>query len=71
MVEEKIIVQGTKNIQSLIYEVRGMQVMFDYDVAYLYGYLTKAINQTVKRNINRFPDYYCFQLTLEEFENLK
>ncbi len=59
------------NIKSLIYTIRGQQVMLDSDVAMLYHYETKKINQTVKRNIQRFPEKFCFQLNEEELENLR
>ena len=52
-----------KDIKSLIYTIRGKQVMLDSDVAMLYHYETRKINQTVKRNIERFPENFCFQLT--------
>ena len=54
-----------------IYIVRNKQVMLDSDIAKLYGYETKAINQTIKRNINKFNDWLYFQLINEEFSNLK
>lgn len=54
------------NIESLIHVIRGQQVMLDADLATLYGVETKALNQAVKRNINRFPDDFRFQLTKEE-----
>lgn len=54
------------DIQDLIYVVRGQQVMLDRDLATLYGVETKVLNQAVKRNINRFPDDFMFQLTPEE-----
>ena len=54
------------NIENLIYEVRGKQVMLDSDVARLYGYETKRINEIVKRNIDRFPKDFCFKLTKVE-----
>ena len=54
------------NIESLIRIVRGQQVMLDSDLAMLYGVETKALNQAVKRNINRFPADFMFQLTKEE-----
>ena len=57
-----------ENIKNLIYTIRGKQVMLDSDVAMLYHYETKKINQTVKRNINRFPKKFCFRLTKDEFE---
>ena len=61
----------TDNIKNLIYTIRGKQVMLDSDVAMLYHYETKKINQTVKRNIERFPKKFCFQLTEDEIENLR
>ena len=59
----------TENIKNLIYTIRGKQVMLDSDVAMLYHYETKKINQTVKRNIERFPEKFCFQLNEDETEN--
>lgn len=59
---------SSENIKNLIYTIRGKQVMLDSDVAILYHYETKKINQTVKRNINRFPEKFCFRLTKDEFE---
>ena len=53
-------------IENLIYEIRGKQVMFARDVATLYNEETRRINEVVKRNINRFPEDFCFQLTKEE-----
>ena len=53
-------------IASLILEIRGQQVMLDRDLAMLYGVETKALNQAVKRNIERFPDDFMFQITKEE-----
>ncbi len=61
----------TVDIKNLIYCIRGKQVMLDSDVAMLYHYETKKINQAVKRNIDRFPEKFCFQLTEEEFINLR
>ena len=60
---------GYENIKDLIYTIRGKQVMFDSDVARLYEYETKRVNEKVKRNIKRFPEDFCFQLTEEEFES--
>ena len=59
-----------ENIKNLIYTIRGKQVMLDSDVAMLYHYETKKINQTVKRNIERFPEKFCFQLTENELEDM-
>jgi len=60
-----------EEIKNLIYTIRGKQVMVDSDVAMLYHYETKKINQAVKRNIERFPENFCFQLTEEEFAALR
>ena len=57
-------------IENLIYEVRGKQVMLASDVAKLYQVETKVLNQVVKRNLNRFPEDFCFQLTLEEAQEV-
>ena len=67
------IVKDEVNIENLIYEVRGVQVMLDSDLAMLYECAngTKTINQAVKRNIDRFPKDFYFQLTKNEFLNLK
>lgn len=58
-------------IENLIYVIRDKQVMVDSDLAMLYQVETKALNRAVKRNIKRFPEDFCFQLTTEEFELLK
>lgn len=55
-----------QNIEQLIYVIRGVQVMLDSDLAMLYGVETKRLNEAVKRNANRFPDDFMFQLTQEE-----
>ena len=60
-----------ENIKNLIYNVRGKQVMLDSDVASLYEYSTKNINKAMKRNLDRFPEDFCFQLSVDEFENLR
>ena len=57
-------------VEDLIYEVRGKQVMLASDVARLYQTETKRVNEVVKRNINRFPEGFCFQLTLEEAQEI-
>lgn len=59
------------DIQRRIYTIRGVQVMLDSDLALLYEVETRAINQAVKRNPDRFPDGFCFQLTNLEQENLR
>ncbi len=60
----------TTNLSGLIYTIRGQQVMLASDLASLYQVETRVLNQAVKRNQKRFPERYCFQLTMEEFENL-
>lgn len=57
-------------IRSLIHVVRGKQVMLDSDLAMLYQVETGNLNKAMKRNIKRFPEEFCFQLTKEEYENL-
>ena len=54
------------NICNRVYIIRGQQVMLDYDLAEIYGYEVKALNQQVKRNIDRFPEDFMFQLKKEE-----
>jgi hypothetical protein len=58
-------------IQNKIYLIRGHKVMFDVDLAKLYGVPTKVFNQQVKRNLKRFPDDFMFQLNTEEAQNLR
>ncbi|MCL2805878.1 MAG: ORF6N domain-containing protein [Treponema sp.] len=58
-------------IQNIIYELRGQKVMLDSDLANLYEVEVKALNRTVKRNIRRFPDDFMFQLSADEWDNLK
>ena len=53
-------------IQSKIYEIRGQRVMLDFDLAELYQVETRVLNQAVKRNIDRFPEDFMFQVTAEE-----
>lgn len=59
------------DIKSMIRDIRGQQVMLDFELAKLYGVETKALNQAVKRNKNRFPDDFMFQLTKSELEALR
>ena len=58
-------------IESLIHTIRGQRVMFDSDLAILYGVETRALNQAVKRNSRRFPDDFMFQVTKEEWNALR
>lgn len=57
-------------IEPLIYQVRGYQVMLDSDLARLYGVDTRRLNEQVKRNLERFPEDFMFQLSKEEVQNL-
>ena len=59
------------NICNRVYIIRGQQVMLDYDLAEIYGYEVKNLNQQVKRNIARFSEDFMFQLTREEVESVK
>ena len=63
--------QPLENIENLIHVIRGKQVMFDRDLARLYGVETNRLNEQVKRNIERFPEDFMFQLSKEEFECLR
>ena len=58
-------------VKSKIYTIRGQKVMLDFDLAAMYGVETRTLNQAVKRNIERFPDDFMFQLTKGEFMILK
>ena len=74
MEENKLAIQNeltNEDIKNLIYTIRGKQVMLDSDVARLFEYATKDLNRNVKNNIERFPEYYCFQLTDEEYKSLR
>ncbi len=60
-----------ESIQYRIHEIRGQKVMLDFDLAALYGIETRVLNQAVKRNIERFPEDFMFQLTKGELEILR
>ena len=60
-----------QTIQSKIYEIRGQRVMLDFDLAAMYGVKTGRLNEQVKRNIERFPEDFMFQLTKGEYEILR
>lgn len=66
-----VVKYDVNNIKKLIYTIRGKQVMLDSDVAELYHYETRRVNETVKRNIQRFPEEFYFKLTDEEYDVLK
>ena len=74
MEENKLTIQNeisNEEIKNLIYTIRGKQVMLDSDVVRLFKYATKDLNRNVKNNIERFPEYYCFQLADEEYKSLR
>lgn len=58
-------------IENIIYDVRGVKVMLDYDLATIYGVETRTLNQAVKRNIERFPEDFMFMLSDKEWRNLQ
>ena len=69
--KQELLTVDSGKIQNLVYTIRGQQVMLDSDLADLYGYEVKRLNEQVRRNINRFPSDFMFQLTQDEAENLK
>ena len=64
-------IMDIEDIKTKIYTIRGVQVMLDSDLAKLYGVEVRVLNQAVKRNQERFPEDFMFQLTKEEYENLR
>ena len=70
MGNDRLSILNKDNIQSRIYDVRGQQVMIDYDLARLYAIKTKRLNEQVKRNIERFPQKFMFQLLKSERDEL-
>jgi hypothetical protein len=68
---EKSAVIPIERIAASIYVIRKQKIMLDADLAILYGVETKVFNQAVRRNIERFPDDFMFQLTDEETQNLR
>ena len=76
MTEEKkeeiaVIEINEEFMKKKLYEFRGCKVLLDADLAEVYGYELKAFNQQVKRNIERFPEEFCFQLNEDEFKVLR
>lgn len=69
--EQKTELMTLDNIRNRVYVIRGQQVMLDFDLAEIYGYEVKALNQQVKRNFNRFPEDFMFQLSRGELESVK
>ena len=64
-------IQNVGDIQSKIYTIRNQQVMLDSDLALMYQVETKRLNERVKRNLARFPESFCFQLSKDEYDNLR
>lgn len=69
--DKNLVIIDNKEIQNLIYTFRGKQVMIDSDLAELYKVTTGNLNKAMKRNLSRFPEHFCFQLTESEYENLR
>ena len=67
----EIVIHNASHLKDKIYTIRGVQVMLDSDLAEIYGYSTKAFNQQVKNNIDRFDDDFRFQLTEDEAHYLR
>jgi outer membrane murein-binding lipoprotein Lpp len=68
---EKNIQLSDNTIQDIIYDIRGVKVMLDYDLAAIYGVETRSLNQAVKRNMERFPPDFMFRLSENEWKNVK
>ena len=68
--ETNIIELTEESMESMVYTIRGVKVMLDFDLARIYGYSTKAFNQQVKNNIEKFPPDFMFQLTAEEVNEI-
>lgn len=68
--ENELEIVNSEEIKNLIYTIRGKQVMLDSDVAMLYHYETKNVNKAMKRNVERFPEDFCFQLTKQELDQM-
>jgi hypothetical protein len=69
--EDNKVILTVESIRNCVYMIRGQQVMLDSDLADIYGYEVKRLNEQVKRNINRFPEDFMFQLTREEVDLVK
>lgn len=68
--EKEIVLINEETLKDKIYFIRGQQVMLDSDLAKIYGYTTKAFNQQIQRNIEKFDDDFMFQLTKEEYSDI-
>ena len=68
-VKKEIAIVNDEDLKDKIYEVRGVKVMLDHDLAEIYGYTTKAFNQQVRRNMDRFDSDFMFRLTPQEYDS--
>lgn len=68
--ENEIIIHNENDLKNKIYTIRSVQVMLDSDLAEIYGYSTKAFNQQIKNNIERFDEDFRFQLTKDEYDSI-
>lgn len=71
MANNNIVISDVVDIRNVIYTFRGKQVMVDSDLAALYKVTTGNLNKSMKRNMSRFPESFCFQLTEDEYKNLR
>ena len=71
IVEKPTLLKQDIELSKLIYTIRGKQIMLDCDLAILYGYTVKRLNEQVKNNKNRFPEDFMFQMTREEISDRK
>ena len=72
IIKDNVLIQDSSaKIQNMIYVIREKQVMLDSDLALLYQVETKALNQAVKRHLDRFPEGFIFQLSEDEYESLR
>jgi phage regulator Rha-like protein len=70
-ISDKKLIASVEQIEARIFLIRGQKVMLDQDLAELYEVETKALNRAVKRNLGRFPEDFMFQLSADEFDNLR
>ena len=71
IVEKTSLLKQDIELSKLIYTIRGKQIMLDRDLAILYGYTVKRLNEQVKNNKNRFPEDFMFEMTREEVKDLR
>lgn len=64
--KKEIVSLDNHSLRKKVYFIRGVQVMLDFELAEIYGYTVSAFNQQIKRNIDRFPEDFTFELTKEE-----